>query len=303
MTPFNILEIIWGILVCFFYMFEGLVRWILPNQFEKSIVGDVVLITGGGSGIGRLMAVKLAKLGAIIVTWDVNQSGNEETVRQIKKNGGTAYAYTVDLCSRHKIYDAAERVKSDIGSVHILINNAGIVSGSTILDTPDDKIIRTYDVNVLAHFWTIKSFLPDMISMKKGHIVNIASLAGHSGMNKLVDYCSSKFAAVGLDESIKIELKVQGHDYIATTVVCPYYINTGMFSGVVSKIIPILEPEDVADQAVKGIIRNRPYVIVPWWCCFLISLKSMLPFKGYTYLSEIFGFNCSMDQFEGRKTK
>jgi len=122
-------------------------------------------------------------------------------------------------------------------------------------------------------------------------------------MNKLVDYCSSKFAAVGLDESIKIELKVQGHDYIATTVVCPYYINTGMFSGVVSKIIPILEPEDVADQAVKGIIRNRPYVIVPWWCCFLISLKSMLPFKGYTYLSEIFGFNCSMDQFEGRKTK
>ena len=72
--------------------------------------------------------------------------------------------------------------------------------------------------------------------MKKGHIVNIASLAGHSGMNKLVDYCSSKFAAVGLDESIKIELKVQGHDYIATTVVCPYYINTGMFSGVVSKV-------------------------------------------------------------------
>ena len=60
-------------------------RWILPNQFEKSIVGDVVLITGGGSGIGRLMAVKLAKLGAIIVTWDVNQAGNEETVRFVAK--------------------------------------------------------------------------------------------------------------------------------------------------------------------------------------------------------------------------
>ena len=156
--------------------------------------------------------------------------------RQIKKNGGTAYAYTVDLCSRQKIYEAAGKVKSDIGSVHILINNAGIVSGSTVLDTPDDKIIRTFDVNVLAHFWTIKSFLPDMISMKKGHIVNIASLAGHSGTNKLVDYCSSKFAAVGLDESLKIELKVQGHDYVATTVVCPYYINTGMFSGVISKV-------------------------------------------------------------------
>ena len=64
-------------------------RWILPNQFEKSIVGDVVLITGGGSGIGRLMAVKLAKLGAIIVTWDVNQAGNEETVRFVAKSRKT----------------------------------------------------------------------------------------------------------------------------------------------------------------------------------------------------------------------
>ena len=70
-------------------------RWILPNQFEKSIVGDVVLITGGGSGIGRLMAVKLAKLGAIIVTWDVNQAGNEETVRFVVKNGRTLNAASI----------------------------------------------------------------------------------------------------------------------------------------------------------------------------------------------------------------
>ena len=109
--------------------------------------------------------------------------------RQIKANGGTAYAYTVDLCNRIKIYEAAEKVKSDIGPITILINNAGIVSGTHLLGTSDEKIIRTFDVNVLAHFWTIKAFMPDMITLKKGHIVNIASLAGHSGMTKLVDYC------------------------------------------------------------------------------------------------------------------
>lgn len=220
----------------------------------------------------------------------------------IKNNGGSAFAYTVDLSKKEKIYEAAEKVKQDVGTVKILINNAGIVSGTSVLATSDDKIKLTFDVNVLAHFWTIKAFMPEMILKRSGHIVNIASLAGHSGMNKLVDYCSSKFAAVGLDDSLKVELAVQGHaDYIHTTVVCPYYISTGMFSGVYSKIIPILEPEYVAEQAVLGIISNKPHVILPWWCAFLITLRTIIPHKGFMYLSEVFGFNCSMDQFEGRK--
>ena len=112
----------------------------------------------------------------------------------------------------------------------------------------------------------------------------------------------SKFAAVGLDEALKVELNMQGHDsYIKTTVVCPYYINTGMFAGVQSKIIPILEPDFVAESAVQGIITNKPQVIIPWWCNFLICLKTVLPHKGAFYISQVFGFNCSMDQFKGRK--
>jgi len=302
MEWYNILEILWGIVLSILYGFEAIARWVYPAGFTKSVEGEIVLITGGGSGIGRLMALKLAKLGAVIVTWDVNTKGNEETVSMIQKIGGTAFAYTVDITNRQKIYTAAEEVKQDVGTVSILINNAGIVSGSALLNTPDEKIIRTFDVNVLAHFWTIKSFMPDMILNKKGHIVNVASLAGHSGMSKLVDYCSSKFAAVGIDDALKVELKVQGHDeYIKTTVVCPYYISTGMFAGVQSKIIPILEPDHVAESAVQGIITNKPQVIVPWWCAFLITAKTMIPLNGFMYLSKVFGFNSSMDDFQGRK--
>ena len=102
---------------------------------------------------------------------------------------------------------------------------------------PPDKIELTFKVNTLAHFWTIKSFLPGMIEQKKGHIVNVASLAGFSGSPKLVDYCSSKFAAVGLDEALRLEVKHQNLDqYIKTTVICPFYISTGMFAGVDSKV-------------------------------------------------------------------
>jgi len=191
-----------------------------------------------------------------------------------------------------------------VGHVSILVNNAGIVSGTALLDTPDSKIIRTFDVNILAHFWTLKAFLPAMISRKDGHIVNVASLAGHSGTNKLVDYCASKFAAVGLDESLRVELFVQGHsDYIKTTVVCPYYISTGMFAGVQSKLIPILEPPFVADQVVQAVLREREVLLLPWWSFLLIALKAVMTEPAFMRLSQAFGFNCSMDQFQGRQKR
>ncbi|MDK2413478.1 SDR family NAD(P)-dependent oxidoreductase, partial [Aphanizomenon sp. 202] len=98
----------------------------------------------------------------------------------------------------------------EVGKVDILVNNAGIVTGKHFMDSPDDHIVRTFQVNTFAHFWTVKAFLNDMLDSNKGHIVNVASMAGWLGCNSLVDYCSSKFAAVGFDEALKLELKVLG---------------------------------------------------------------------------------------------
>ena len=86
-------------------------------------------------------------------------------------------------------------------------------------------------------FQTLKAFLPTMMSHNHGHIVTIASLAGHFGTKGLVEYCASKFGAVGIDESLRFELIEGGKSGVKTTVICPYFINTGMFDGVVSKYV------------------------------------------------------------------
>jgi len=299
----DLCQVIAGLILAVYYFLVKLVKLCIPLAWQqKDVSGQVVLVTGGGSGIGRLMCLRFARLGATVVTWDINKVGNEETVAMIKKEGNKAFSYIVDMSSRDSIYDNAKKTESDVGHVTILVNNAGIVSGTALLDTPDTKIIRTFDVNILAHFWTLKAFLPQMIERKVGHIVNVASLAGHSGTNKLVDYCASKFAAVGLDESLRVELHVQGHsEYIKTTVVCPYYISTGMFAGVQSKLIPILEPEFVADSVISAVLTEKQVLLLPWWSFCLIALKAVMTEQAFMTLSNAFGFNCSMDQFKGRQ--
>lgn len=120
--------------------------------------------------------------------------------------------------------------------VSLLFNNAGVLSGRSLLDTPDHMIERSFNVNVIAHFWTVKAFLPTMIEKDHGHIVTIASMAGYVGIAKLIDYCSSKFAAVGFDEALRLELEVMGVENVHTTVICPYFIQaTGMFDDVNSR--------------------------------------------------------------------
>ena len=95
------------------------------------------------------------------------------------------------------------------------------------MELTDEQVQKTMDVNIMAHMWLAKAFLPEMIRTNCGHIVTISSAAGILGVNGLADYCASKFAAFGFDESIRLELKAQNITGVHTTCVCPYYINTG----------------------------------------------------------------------------
>ncbi|XP_076167867.1 estradiol 17-beta-dehydrogenase 11 [Ptiloglossa arizonensis] len=257
---------------------ESIVRLMIPMKYKmKSIAGEVAVVTGGGGGLGRLVALRLANLGAIVVVWDVNKAGTEETVKLVQAAGGTCYGYVCDLCDREDVYKKAALVKEEVGKVTILINNAGVASGMKFMDTPDKLIIRTMEVNVMSHFWTTKAFLPSMMAENKGHIVSIASLAGHIGVPKLVDYCTSKFAAVGFEESLHMELAADGYN-INTTVVCPFFIrSTGMFGDVSPRFVPRLGPNEVADRVVSAMRCNEKIAVVPGYLYILLVLKWAFP--------------------------
>lgn len=290
-------------LIIYYWIKATILAFIPASWRAKDVSGETVLVTGAGSGIGRLISLRFAKLGCRLVLWDVNEKGNEETAKLIKAIGAYVKSYKVDLSKREDIYNTAQKTKEEVGDVDILVNNAGIVTGKKFLSCPDDMMQKTMEVNTMAHFWTCKAFLPGMMERNHGHLVNIASSAGLLGVNGLADYCASKFAAVGFDESLRFELEMMGKD-VKTTVVCPFYINTGMFDGAKTRfpfILPILEPVDTANKIVDAVLCEQRLIILPKVLYVFMALKGVLPTKVNTILCVYFGVCNSMDDFKGQK--
>lgn len=274
---------------------------------KKNVSGEIVLITGAGSGVGRHLAIKFASLGATVVLWDINQEGLNCTVKVAKENGtGRVHSYVCDCSKRQDIYRVADQVKKEVGDVSILINNAGIVIGKTFLDSPDSLVEKTMEVNTMAHFWTYKAFIPAMIAANRGHLVSIASCAGLCGISKLSDYCASKFAAVGFAESFDFEMRILRKTGVKTTIVCPFAINTGMFDGIKSKwprLFPVLDPEYVAERIISAVRQNQEMLVIPRILYILCFFKSFLPVKASVLTLDYFGGLDIMATFKGRPKK
>ncbi len=260
-----------------------------------------ILITGAASGIGRLMAETFAREGAHLVLWDINQAGLDAVEDACAALPGTVATYPCDLTDREAIYATARQVLDEHGAIDILINNAGVVSGKPLLEIPDEHIERTFAVNTLALFWTTRAFMPAMIEQGRGHIVTIASSGGLAATSRMTDYCSSKFAAFGFDEALRMECKRLGFP-IRTTVVCPFYIHTGMFEGVKTRfpwILPILKPEYAVRRIVTAIRKKKRRLIMPRFV-YTTFPSRLLPVGLSDAILEFFGVNKTMDEFIGR---
>ncbi|XP_058062591.1 short-chain dehydrogenase/reductase family 16C member 6 [Anopheles bellator] len=273
----TVVDVVVFLLTSLGYILQAIYYQIVTVQ-KKDLSGEIALVTGGGGGLGRLLALRLIKLGAKVILWDINQEALDESVKLIQSLGGLCKGYKVDISNKNEVYKYAKVLQEDIGDVTLLFNNAGVVSGRALLDTPDHLIERSFNVNVIAHFWTTKAFLPAMLKHDHGHIITIASLAGHVGISKLVDYCSSKFAAVGFDEALRLELEHLGAQGVFTTVICPYFIqSTGMFDDVNSRWVPTLDSNEVADKIIEGVQRNDKYVIIPGYLRLMLAIKWVFP--------------------------
>jgi len=274
-------------------------------QPKKDLKNDIVFITGAASGIGRLIAFEFAKRKVKhIIICDIQEEALKNTEKELK-NLVNVSSFKCDITDRKEVYDLAKKISQDIGDVTILVNNAGTVTGKNIMECSDEQILNTFQVNTISHFWTVKAFLPAMYKKNRGHIVTIASVAGTVGSAKLSDYCASKFAAFGFDESLRLEFNKCGRD-IKTTCICPFFINTGMFEGVKSKfryLLPILEPSDVASRTVEAVETNEEVVIMPRFCYITLFARALLPTKAFDEVGKFFGNTTYMDNFTGRTIK
>ncbi|XP_011864295.1 PREDICTED: estradiol 17-beta-dehydrogenase 11 isoform X2 [Vollenhovia emeryi] len=287
------------------YFIETIVLTLVPRRYRaKSIKGEIALITGGASGIGKLIAIKFAKLGAHVVVWDINKNGLAEVAEEIKKNNGKCWTYYCDIADKEAVYHTAKAVQIEVGNVSLLVNNAGYVYGKTFMELPDCEIEKTFKVNILSHYWITKSFLKDMMKNNHGHIVTITSVAGLLGIYNCTDYSATKFATIGCHESLFTELKVHGYEGIHMTLVCPYLINTGMFNGVKpSRLMPMLEPEYVAEEMLAGVLANETLIVLPKVLRYLLPFKSLLPMKiSWALMYHILKGPQIMMTFKGRES-
>jgi NAD(P)-dependent dehydrogenase (short-subunit alcohol dehydrogenase family) len=224
----------------------------------KSLTGTVVAITGGARGIGRATARALIAQGARIAIGDIDQALAAQTADEL---GQGTIGLALDVTDRVSFDGFLTEVESQLGPLEVLINNAGIMPIGPFVAETDATTARIIDINlngvILGSKLALKRFLP----RNRGHLVNIASVAGKGGFPGGATYCATKHAVVGLSEAIRAEVRSTDID---VSIVMPVVVNTELGSGLQrTRGIKVVEPEDVAEAIVEAVQTGRVDVWVP----------------------------------------
>lgn len=260
-----------------------------------------VLITGGASGIGKIMGrMALEKGASHLIIWDINPISIEAAKKDLGKTGKVK-GYVVDVSDNKRVKEAYRAAVNECGDIDILINSAGIITSNKTFDLQtEDEILRTMKINTIAPMFVARAILPDMLRRDKGHICTIASAGGMLSNPKMSVYAASKWGATGWSDSVRIELQ-EMKSKVRITTVAPYYINTGMFDGVKSPIIPILKPEYVSRKVLRAIEKNRNFAGIPFGFHFIRFWQAFLPTRVFDFFfGKVFGIYHAMDKFTGR---
>ena len=269
----------------------------------QQIKGKLALVTGAAMGMGKLLADKLGADGARLLLVDLNGELLEGTTKpEFEKKGYEVMTYVCDLSDKEAIATMVDWVKKNAGPVQILVNSAGVVFKSDLVDHDDGKFVKTFEINVYAVFRLMQAFLPEMLDADDGHVLNMASASGLMGVANLSAYASSKWAVIGLTESARYEAGLAGKHGVKFTSACPSFVGTGMFEGVKPPLMtPLLTPEHAVDIIYQGFKNDKIIILEPFMVKMTPFLKGVLPMKAYDKVAEWFGVHKAMDNFTGHK--
>ena len=240
--------------------------------------GAVVAVTGASSGIGWETAVAFAKAGAVVVGAARRKDRLDRLASAIEQNGGRALSVECDVSDLEQIEALRRAVDEAFGRCDVLVNNAGVPGGGPFTNLSVEQIERVVRTNYLGVLYCTKAFLPGMLEAGRGHIVNVASLAGRYALPGSSVYSSTKHAVVAFSEALYYELAAQG---IRVTTVNPSFVRTEGFSAGDMEKLPkaiVLDADKVAEAIVDVVRKEKaPELSVPRWMASMQSVRILAP--------------------------
>jgi NAD(P)-dependent dehydrogenase (short-subunit alcohol dehydrogenase family) len=224
----------------------------------------IAMVTGASRGIGKSIASAFAEEGAHLVLVARSPDQLEHVAREMRKKGGTALPVTCDVSSAQEVQNLREAVQNEFGRIDILVNNAGISRRSKLLEYEDATWLEVIRINLFGIYLCTKAFLPMMEKAGKGRIINIASTAGKTPVPFNTAYSASKHGVLGFTKSVASEVALTGYPGITVNAICPFYVNTEMFSGPQGYVAEMGKMTGMPEQEIieKAVSRNLQHRII-----------------------------------------
>lgn len=230
----------------------------------KLFKGEVAIVTGASSGIGRASALEFAKEGAKVVVADVSEKEGKETVDMVKKSGGEAIFVKCDVSIPKDVEQMVKKAVSAFGRLNMAFNNAGVEGDQAFtVDCTDENWDRVININLKGVWLCMKYEIPEMLKQKKGAIVNCSSVAGLVGFQGIPAYVSSKHGVVGLTKTTALEYARKG---IRVNVVCPGVIETPMITRFAHSN-PETEKQLIGMEPVGRMAKPSEVAALAVWLC------------------------------------
>lgn len=267
------------------------------------VADKTVLVTGAAMGMGLRHAQRAVAAGAArVILWDVNERALGAAAESLATSKTKILTQVVDISDVDSIEEGARRSLADAGPVHVLFNNAGIVTPGSFLDHTATDIERTIRINTLGVMHVARLFLPGMIASREAHLVNISSASALMPLPYGSVYASSKWAVYCWSDSVRLELKDAGHHHVKVTTVCPSFVATGMFEGAKAPTSTrFLTTDEIVNAIWRGMERNQPIVIAPPMAKIVLPLRALLPTGIFDFLADkVFGSYSAMKTLRGR---